>query len=132
MEPMIRRNSRSRKLAFLLIAFAILAGVQPGPTEAQDIEQLRKLAEQGNASAQHILGNRYRIGQGVPQDYDETLKWYRLAAAQGIAETQYNLGVMYYKGEGIPQNFSEAVKWFRKAADQNYAQRRSTTWASCT
>ena len=28
----------------------------------------------------------YAKGQGVPQDYAEALKWYRLAAAQGDAD----------------------------------------------
>ena len=35
--------------------------------------------------AQTNLGNRYRNGEGVPQDYKEAVKWYRLAAEQGIA-----------------------------------------------
>ena len=34
-------------------------------------------------------------GQGVPQDYKEAVKWYRLSAEQGDAQAQYNLGVMY-------------------------------------
>ena len=33
-----------------------------------------------------------RKGQGVPQDYAEAVKWYRLAAEQGNADAQYNLG----------------------------------------
>ena len=36
-----------------------------------------------------------RKGQGVPQDYAEAVKWYRLAADQGNASAQNNLGFMY-------------------------------------
>ena len=37
----------------------------------------------------------YDNGDGVPQDYKEAVKWYRLAAEQGDAAAQYNLGIMY-------------------------------------
>ena len=57
-------------------------------------------------------------GDGVPQDYKEAVKWYRLAAEQGYADAQYNLGLMYSNGEGVPQDYKEAVKWYRLAAEQ--------------
>ena len=53
-------------------------------------------------TAQFNLGFMYDEGQGVPQDYAEALKWYRLAAAQGFAKAQFLLGVMYAKGRGRP------------------------------
>lgn len=108
----------------------------------------RKLAEQGNASAQAILGFMYFKGQGVSQDYKEAAKWYlkaeqgdavaqfslgvmyhdgegakwsRKAADQGHAGAQYTLGVLYSRGEGVPQDYKEAVKWYRKAAGQGDA-----------
>jgi len=46
----------------------------------------------------------YDKGQGVPQDYREALKWYRLAAEQGNAAAQNNLGTMYERGLGVPQD----------------------------
>jgi TPR repeat protein len=42
----------------------------------------RPLAEQGDARAQHALGVMYRHGQGVPQDYAQAYKWYKLAASR--------------------------------------------------
>ena len=45
----------------------------------------------------------YAKGQGVPQDYAEAVKWYRLAAEQGFAMAQDNLGLMYKNGQGVPQ-----------------------------
>lgn len=38
------------------------------------------LAEQGIANAQNNLGVMYNAGRGVPQDYAEAVRWYRLAA----------------------------------------------------
>ena len=60
----------------------------------------------------------YFFGEGVPQDYQEAVKWYRLAAGQGDATAQYNLGLKYANGEGVPQDYQEAVKWYRLAAEQ--------------
>ena len=83
---------------------------------------LKPLAEEGNAKAQYNLGVMYHNGEGVPQDYTETMKWYRRAGEQGIAVAHYNLGVMYHEGEGVPQDRTEAAKWFRKAAEQGNAR----------
>ena len=58
----------------------------------------------------------YAEGKGVPQDYQEAVKWYRLAAAQGYAPAEYSLGVAYEKGQGVAQDYREAVKWYRLAA----------------
>jgi len=78
-----------------------------------------KTADQGEANAQFQLGDMYEQGQGVPQDYEEAVKWYRLAANQGNAYAQVNLGTMYDNGTGVPQDDEEAVKWYRLAAEQN-------------
>ena len=58
----------------------------------------------------------YQSGQGVPQDYADAMKWYRLAADQGDEDAQNNLGVMYAKGQGVPQDYAEAYVWFSVAA----------------
>ena len=55
----------------------------------------KNAAAQGNANAQHNLGVMYEKGQGVKQDYAESVRWYKLAADQGNAEAQNNIGVMY-------------------------------------
>ena len=89
--------------------------------EETELERTRRLANAGDASAQCYLGWMYMEGEGVPQDYKEAVKWYRLSADQGDADAQYNLGVMYMEGEGVPQDYKEAVKWYRMAADQGDA-----------
>ena len=60
----------------------------------------------------------YSNGDGVPQDYQEVLKWYRLSAEQGVASAQFNLGVMYANGEGVTQDYVQAHKWFNLAASR--------------
>ncbi|MEO2196170.1 MAG: tetratricopeptide repeat protein [bacterium] len=88
----------------------------------QEIDALRARAEAGVASAQFSLGFRYNTGQGVPQDYGEAARWYRLAADQGYASAQANLGGMYDNGQGVPEDDAEAVRWYRLAADQGHAE----------
>ena len=53
------------------------------PPSAQDIEDWRKRAKQGDVLLQSALGAIYYEGKVVPQDYAEAEKWFRMAADQG-------------------------------------------------
>ena len=81
----------------------------------------RQAADQGDASAQYLLGFMYYNGYGVPQDYAEAATRYRQAADQGITFAQRSLGDMYFYGNGVPRNYAEAATWYRQAADQGVA-----------
>ena len=89
------------------------------------LKEWKHEAEQGNASAQYMLGYMYDAGDGVLQDFTEALKWYRLSAEQGDGDAQYNLGVMYNNSKGVLQDYAEAVKWYRLSAEQGYAAAQS-------
>ena len=118
----------------LLLALALTTG---GWVQAQTIEQslaayerfdyrtafagYKKLAEQGNASAQFNLGFMYANGQGVPKDDQQAVAWYRKAAEQGNASAQLNLGFMYDKGQGVSKDEQQAAAWYLKAAEQGGA-----------
>ena len=86
----------------------------------------RPLAEKGVVNAQFNLGQMYRYGDGVAQNYAEALKWYRKAAEQGDKESQFNLGSMYLNAEGVEKNEEEAQRWFtlnrKQHSHQNHAQ----------
>ena len=82
--------------------------------------ELIRSAEQGDVTAQIILGGMYDTGRGVPQDDGEAARWFRRAAEQDHALAQYNLGLKYYSGEGVPQDDGEATRWFRRAAEQGH------------
>ena len=62
----------------------------------------------------------YKKGRGVPQNYGEALKWFKVSAEKGFALGQYNLGVMYEKGQGVSQNYKDAFKWYQLSAEQGY------------
>ncbi len=63
-----------------------------------------KAAEQGNADAQLVVGNRYAYGKGVPQDYTQAIVWYTKAAEQWNASAQFRLAEMYALGQGVSQD----------------------------
>jgi TPR repeat protein len=75
-------------------------------------------SEQGDANAQFNLGEKYRLGEGVPENYIEAVKWYRLAAQQGHMDAQNRLAWQYYIGRGVPTNFLKAYGWWSMAAAQ--------------
>ena len=88
---------------------------------AQPMEDLKRKAANGDATAQINLGLAYASGDGVPKNSAEAAMWFRRAALQGDAVAQYDLGRMYLHGNGVPKDPKEAVRWYRKAADQGEA-----------
>ena len=83
--------------------------------------ELSEGAEQGDLEAQNELGVKYIQGKGVVGDYEEAVKWFRMAAERGYAPAQKNLGQMYLLGKGVAQNLAQAVDWSRRAAEQGNA-----------
>ena len=83
---------------------------------ATALMEWKPLAERGNSRAQFNLGVMYDDGDGVPQDDNEAVRWYRLAAEQGDVDAQINLGVMYYNGQGVLADFVLAHMWFNISA----------------
>ena len=78
-------------------------------------QELRPLAEQGDALAQYALGLMYSDGRGVPKNLVEGARWYRLSAEQGDADAQYTLGTMFADGEGVLKDRVSAHMWYNIA-----------------
>lgn len=89
--------------------------------QLSDFAELSAKAAQGNAEAQFKLGVRYHYGEGVSQNYSESLKWFQKAADQNYAPAQSEMGYMHEQGHGTAVNYDEALKWYRKAAEQGLA-----------
>jgi TPR repeat protein len=107
-----------RWTTFFAAAVLVVATAGVGTAQQESIDELRAKAEQGDAEAQFDLGGMYKVGNGVPQNYAEARRLYRLAAEQGHARAQNALGLMYSIGRGVLQDDAEAVRWYRLAADQ--------------
>jgi len=83
----------------------------------ESMQDLRKVADAGDADAMFNIGCLYANGEGVAQDDQQAMTWYRKAAALGNADAMYNIGVSYNDGNGVAQDYQEAMVWYLKAAD---------------
>ena len=73
-------------------------------------------------TAQYNLALVYENGQGVEQDHEEAVLWFRNAADQGFALAQFKLANIYSNGQGVSQDLAQGVAWYRRAADQGHAE----------
>ena len=88
----------------------------------EQIPDLNRKAEQGDATAQYNLGVLYETGSVVEEDDIQAAQWYEKAAAQGHAEAQYRLGQLYEIGfDNVQRDGTQAVKWLEQAAAQGHA-----------
>ena len=71
---------------------------------------------QGYVPAQVHLGAVYFEGRIVPQNYQESAKWFLKASDQGDALGQFNPGHMYKRGYGVSQDYVQAHKWLNLAS----------------
>jgi TPR repeat protein len=63
------------------------------------VKWFTKAAEQGNSSAQEMLGDRYYFGEGVAQSNSDALDWYEKAADQGDEDAIFRIKEMANKGD---------------------------------
>ena len=87
-------------LTTLTVSVLVLTLIAPWALgqDPDQITEIRRLAEQGDADAQYSLGYRYATGTGVPQDRAEAARWLRLAADQGHIQAEDFLGRMRPSG----------------------------------
>jgi hypothetical protein len=86
---------------------------------------MKKSAEQGDWTAQYVLGNLYATGRGVRKDLAEAARLWKLSAEQGNALAQFNLGNAYANGEGVPVDYAEAGRWLLAAAEQGHEKAKA-------
>jgi uncharacterized protein len=93
------------------------SGVGPIPADGElCVNYLRMAADKGNTEAMLSLAHYYRVGDLVPQSYEESLRLNRLAAERGNPGGNYNLGLAYERGYGVAVNESVAFRHYELAA----------------
>ncbi|KAF9129431.1 hypothetical protein BGW39_004155 [Mortierella sp. 14UC] len=76
-------------------------------------------ASMGDAGSQVTMGDIYRGGIGVPQDFAAAMSWYQKAALKNHSQAQYHVGIMYEQGwGGVEKDHTKALEWFLKASIQ--------------
>ncbi len=73
---------------------------------------LHKAAEQGDITAENMLGVQYVNGLGVPRDYAEAVKWLRKAADGGNGMAVPLIHFLYSNGLGIAQDHDNSLNWY--------------------
>ena len=117
------KTSLIRKLTLFLAAAMLSVSAM-----ATDFNENKRLANQGNASAQYNLGVMYYKGEGVKKDNAKAIEWFKLAANQGHPRSQYNLEAMYSNGESAypykiaSERISEPVPVFLRSPTTAAAQ----------
>ncbi len=87
------------------------------PETRPQLDDLIAAARAGDAHAQSLLGDIYRVGdESTKQDYAEALRWYRLAAYQGHIDAIAQLGVLYQNGLGVERRIPTAAEFHVIAA----------------
>ena len=79
-------------------------------------------ANEGDSFAQHELGLRYLLGEGMTVDTVKAAYWIKKAADQKLPAAMYNYGIMLFNGVGVRWNPFEAFKYFKQAANAGMAQ----------
>jgi TPR repeat protein len=78
---------------------------------------LRKAAYGGNnAAAKWALGTLYQMGEGVAQNDEDAVRWFKESAVQGDSTGMYHLALVMAEGRGTPKDELRANEWMQKAA----------------
>lgn len=82
------------------------------------IDWYKKAAEHGRSYANVCIGEIYRNGNGIEQNYEKAYGYFKKAANNGEPEAQNYLGLMFLQGEHVKENDEKAVAYFQQAAEQ--------------
>lgn len=78
------------------------------------VREWRPLAQAGDADAQFNLGQAYKLGRGVTQDFAQAIAWFERAASQGHIQAEDNLGLVLYESG----RRADAVSWLERSASR--------------
>lgn len=105
-----------RKRGWWVVAAVWMLGVVAALGKTMPLEEIRELAEQGDAGAQYRMGRMLLTGKGMDKDESQGVEWLRKAAGQGMADAQYRLAICLQKGIGTERDEQEAKRWLEEAA----------------
>jgi len=100
------------------------------PDLGHQIWQQFKLIQEANSGdvlAQHELGLRYLMGEGMAADTTYAVYWIKKAADRKLASAEYNYAILLINGWGVEWNPFAAFKYFRAAARAGMIQAQYVT-----
>lgn len=64
----------------------------------------------------YYIGEYYYNGDGVPQNYEESVKWFKRAASKNDDQALIKLGDCYFKGIGTQTDYQKAIECYEKVS----------------
>ena len=92
--------------------------------EAEGVNELTLLSDDGNSLAQFYLGQVYENGIGGAKNLSKALQLYTLASNAGNAEAKFNLGLMLLRRGGDDRDSAEGERLVREAAEEGVREAR--------
>ena len=83
-------NQKHEAAGFKLLYWDVERDGLKGKNKAR-VDELNKLAKQGNAQAQYYLGKMYAHGVGINKNSDVAIDWLNKAALVGVLEAELEL-----------------------------------------
>lgn len=107
-----RRNLSRARRQFMKVAFSYWT--RDGKVSAKAPKNIEKTA----AKAAAYLGRMSLRGEGVEQNFERAITWFKRGVSQGDAFAQYHMGLMYRDGLGLPKDGMRAATYLKAAAEQ--------------
>lgn len=79
----------------------------------------RLAAASGDADAMQALANDYRVGDGIPSDETQALKWSTRAAECGNSTAMLTLGLLLLEKAKTAGDAEAGMQWLQKAAERD-------------
>lgn len=103
--------------------------LQESEAQTQHIKELKQQVTAGNADAAYELATRFHVGNGVPVNYGEALRYYRLAAGMGHEQAKRMTSLILSRSNGGQQI---NATWMQELVHLALDQRSSTGEMSAT
>ncbi|KAL8825199.1 MAG: hypothetical protein Q9170_007885 [Blastenia crenularia] len=110
----MKRNSRTARKYFRLAARKYWAKDGSVLTEDNGVGRVA-------SKAAGYLGRMSLRGEGMEQNFETALVWFKRGLVNGDALCQYELGLMYLHGYGVRKDPVVAADYFKGAANQDFA-----------
>jgi TPR repeat protein len=91
------------------------------PPDSTEAAAYRIKAMAGDIESARKLGRLYYLGRGVPLNFPEALKWFKIAASKGDAYAEDKMGEIARDEYIKSGDDTKPLTWFQKAADQGLA-----------
>ena len=89
------------------------------------VRKMERLANDGDADAQYMMGKLYRDGSLLIPDWVNAAYWFEKAARQGNDAAQYALGKLLLSNDAEVRNIEAGLHWLAESA------RNGNSYAAC-